>query len=322
LSRGPGSLQQIIFDRVSAAGTICLNRLLWDVALERRAARPSVTDSFNSGFRRSVRRLVEEGHIRPERRRLTDIDDLIECYPYKSRDADVKSVRFQLLPVAKAYLGWRQVRKYSPADNERYLYRDLSEDVRAEAEARWRNVEPVLFAALTSGGDHVREAVFDVLVRGQQLFGRRPMLHRAPLTVLLDQVIALASDSLPAEAVADLRHLAAIFPAPVLARLKLKSDLYEIAQLGRDHSQHIKDDFIQYAMRTMPDVMRSMPGFKPARFERVAKLSLPFKEEVSPLVHKLLRRDALAPFEFLSLRQGSRRPQTDTQIVVGAGMPS
>ena len=311
MSRGPGNLQQIILDRVQASrGGVSLNRLLWDVAAERGGAAPSITDSFDSGFRRAVRRLAAGNHLRKEKRRLTGFDELIELYPHKSGDSAVRNLRLQLLPVARAYLAERHARKFSPADNERHLYRDLPDDARARAEASWLNLEPALYAALADASASAREAVFDLLVRGQQLFRRRPVRHRVAFIALLGQAIAVAADRLPAAAIAELQAIAAAFPARILARLKLKSDLYEIAQLGRDRSQHVKDDFIDYAMRAAPAVMRSLPGFKAAWSERVGKLRMPHKDQHSPLIHKLLQRDAMAPFEFLSIGRDGDEPAT------------
>jgi hypothetical protein len=320
LSRGIGSLQQAILERVKAAEALSLNVLCWDLATERGGATPSVTDSFHSGFRRAVRRLVEENYIQTERHRLTALDDLISYYPFKTRDAAVKTVRLQLLPVVKAYLAWHKPRKFSPADNERHFFGALPDDVRADAAACWRKIEPAIFRALPPSCDPSQEAIFDLIVRGQQLFLHRPVRHRAPFTALLEQALAVAADRLPAPAAAELRTLGSIFPGPVLDRLKLKSDLYEIAHLGRDHSQQIKDDFIEYAMREAPKAMRSMRGFRPKRSEgrSIVKFQ-PIRDEPSPLVHKLLLRDALAHFEFLTLRQGGDQPQAEPQIAAGAG---
>lgn len=238
-------------------------------------------------------------------RRLTTIDELIAFYPYKSRDVQVKEIRLQLLPVAKAYLAWRQVRKYSPADNERHVYRGLAEDRRAGAEAHWQALEPFLFEALAVPHPAVRDIVFDLMVRGRQLFLHQPVRHAAPLTLLVDRVIAATGERLPATAMSELRALAALFPPPDLARLKLKSDLYEIAQLGRAHGQHVKDEFIAYLLREAPDIMRAMPGFRAAGSERFGKRRVPTRDEASPLIHKLLRRDAGALFVFLTLRRDS-----------------
>ncbi len=303
MSRGVGKLQQRILERIEATGTVSLNRLCWDLAGEQGSAAPSITDAFHSGFRRSVRRLAEDGYIAPARRRLTDIDELVAFYPYKSRNAEVKAMRLQLLPVAKAYLSDRQVRKYTPAQNETYFYRDLADDIRTGAEARWRSVEGVLFEALPAPDPRVRDAIFDLLVRGRQLFLHQPMGHRAPVSFLLGRALAAGGDRLPAVAVAKLQALSSLFPTRDLARLRFKSDLYEIAHLGRDHSPHVKDQFIEYAMREAPAAMRSLPGFKAARSEGPAKFRRPIRDEASPLVHKLVQRDALAPFTFLSVNQ-------------------
>lgn len=151
----------------------------------------------------------------------------------------------------------------------------------------------------------MRDAIFDVLVRGRQLFSPQPMRHAAPLTRLLDAALAVAADRLPAAATDALRALGSLFPARDLARLRLKSDLYEIAHLGRQYHPHLKEEFVKCLMREAPALMRSLPGFKPARLERVGKLSVPIKEEISPLVNKLIQRDALARFECLSARTAS-----------------
>ena len=306
MSRGIGSFQRCILERIEAAGTVSLNRLCWDLAGEKGSAAPSITDAFHSGFRRSVRRMAEDGYIAATRRRLTDVDELIAFYPYKSRNGAVKTMRLQLLPVAKAYLSYRQVRKYTPAQNEAYFYRDLPDDIRTGAEARWQNLEGILFEALSVPDHRVRDAIFDLLVRGRQLFLRRPMRHGAPIGFLLGRVLDAAGRHLRAEAAAELQGLSSLFPARDLARLKLKSDLYEIAQLGRAYHPHVKEEFIKYLMQEAPAVMRSMPGFKPARSKGVGELRLlPIRDEPSPLVHKLVQRDALAPFAFLSVRQAN-----------------
>lgn len=67
----------------------------------------------------------------------------------------------------------------------------------------------------------------------------------------------------------------------------------------------IKDDFIQYAMRTAPKIIRATPGFRPKHSERRGNvmLGIPIRDEPSPLIHKLLLWDAPSPFTFLSLPQ-------------------
>jgi len=221
-------------------------------------------------------------------------------------------MRIALLPVAKIYLAYHQSRKFSPADNERHFYRDLPEETRSEAAARWRGIEGSLFEALAIADPQIREALLYLLVRGKQIFLRRPVRHTAPFTAIVDQALAATADRLPVQTVTELRMLRSVFPAPVLARLKLQTDLYEIAQLGRRYTPHIKEPFIEYLMREAPAVMRAMPGYKPARSQGTGKVKfLPLRDEPSSFIHKLVQRDALARFEFLSVRQPSDQLAAD-----------
>jgi hypothetical protein len=223
-------------------------------------------------------------------------------------------MRAQLLPVAKVYLAWRQARKFTRAQTEMHFYAGLTDDARAEAERRWLELEGLLFAAMASAEIPLRDALFDVVARGRQLFRRRAVGHGAPLLRLIDRAVAASGDT-PPSVLADLTSLASsVSPITQLQRRWFKVDLYEIAQLGRDFSPHVKDQFIEYAMQEAPAVMRGLPGFKAAWSERVGKLAIPHKDEQSPLIHKLLQRDALAPFEFLSLQQDSDQQPADPRI--------
>jgi hypothetical protein len=295
-------MQQMILDRIEAAGEASLNRLCWDLAAAEGPATPSITPAFHSSFHRAVRSLIRQHFIRARKVVPTNIDALIDVYPYRTRDAAVKEMRHRLLPVAKAYLAWRQARKYSPADNERHAYRQLGEDVRTDAARRWERLEPSLFATIAVPDERIREAALGVLVRGRQLFVRAPVRHRAAFTALAESLLAAAGEHLPGAAAAELRGLLALFPAPLLAQLKLKTDLYEVAQLGRQFHQHVKNDFIEYLMREAPDVMRAMPGFRASGSERTRPIRLPHRDEPSPLVQRLVRRDVGKPFIFLSFR--------------------
>jgi hypothetical protein len=314
MSRGPGRFQRRIIDSVSEARTVCLSRLRWDLAGEAAPPSSSISEAFNSGYHRAVRRLVEDGYIETRKRYVTDIDELIKLYPYKTRRAEIRAMRAQLLPVVKAYLAFRQARKFTRAQTEKHFYESLPDEARAEAERRWLELEGPLFAAMASGGDALRDAVFDVIARGRQLFRRRAVGHGAPLLRLIDRAVA-AGATTPPPVLADLATLASsVFPTAQLQRRWFKVDLYEIAHLGRNFSQHVKDQFIEYAMREAPAVMRALPGFRAAWSQKVGKLAIPHKDEHSPLIHKLLQRDALAPFEFLSLRQDSGQQPADPRI--------
>ena len=311
MSRGLGKLQQSILDRIDPAGTTSLNQLEWILTAEQDGPSASITAAGDVNFRRAVRRLVEEGYLRMAKQRLTDLDDVIAFYPYKTRDAEVKAMRLQMLPVVKSYLAFRQARKFSPAQNEIHFYQGLSDETRADAERRWQAIEPGLFDAMCCVDAGRREAILDLLVRGRHIFLRKPTRHLVALTRLLERALAATGDFPPIRAMEDLSALASsLFPRRELARLRLKSDLYEIAHLGRDHTQTVKDQFIEYAMRESPQIMRSMRGFKPARSQKAGKvkLLLPIRDEPSPLIHKLVQRDALAPFQFLSVRRSTPTP--------------
>jgi hypothetical protein len=227
--------------------------------------------------------------------------------PRRRREVDA----LQLLPVVKAYCAGRPG-KFSRAQNEAHIYEALSDETRAVAARSWQGLEADLFVAMSGAPDRrMRDAIFDLLVRGRELFINQPVRHRTSLTRLLDRALA-AADGAPVPALRDLGSLAAsLFPAPDLARLRFKSGVYGVAHLGRDHHPTIKEEFIKYLMQEAPAVMRSLPGFKAARSERVGNLKVPIREETSPLVHKLVMRDALAPFEFLSVRQNNDQPAAE-----------
>ncbi len=306
MSRGPGKVQRLILGDLSISDPTEINELCWRFGLkEGKVVRGELGKSFYAGFRRAVDQLVATGHVRRTEERLTNLEQLVKFYPFRTRSVPVKLLRERLLPILKNHLEETKALKFTAAEDEHYLLRQLPAETQKKARLAWEKLELRLIALLAHVRDERKYEILGLLARGRQLFiPPEGISHRRSLGSLITRVFDRSSltgseQAIQAEASAFYERF---FPRVTVARNRFKSQLYCVVDLRRQSgTPKLTEDFEHILLERDRKFIEGLPGHRPGG-ELNVRAFLPRQEvKFSPMLDKLILRDALAPFDFLLL---------------------
>ena len=296
MSRGPGRVQQSILTALaSQAGDACLNQLCWQLASPQGLALPP---GFYKSFRRAVDHLADAGRVTRSRRRLRDLEEVVQIYPSKARSSDIKQLRERLLPVVKSYLEESGDRKFGAAEVELYLLRKHPPS--AETLALWETIEGRLLAhGVQASEEAERRALIAVLSKGRSLFVQRSRDVSGSFGAAIKDFLSTSLATRSSDLATDLKNFYnACFDRKELQRAMLKDRLYAVVDFTSNRTEALNDEFKRQLLQREPDYVRSLPGH--AQQEARGSTSLG-RVTFSKLLNSLLKRDVLSEFVFLSL---------------------
>jgi hypothetical protein len=250
---------------------------------------------FYGSFRRA---LDSDQVVSVSKRRLQGLDELEKYYPFKTRDALVKSTREALLPVLCKHLSDTKERQFSLSDNEEYLLGLLSQEVRRHLKTSWQKIETEVIRAMYRHvrNSDCRDRLLDLLARGRELFSPGSGIsHGRAFGNLLVEAVEVAGPLTVLVAARDL-YVGAL-PKEARRRTVLKSQLFAVMDFGAQGASGMKDETKQVLLKAAPQIVKGLPGHVDGSGQGWDHRLTHF----SPVLDRLIGRDVLAPFEFVSL---------------------
>jgi len=325
VSKGFGRLQAEIMDAVRRAGQVSANRLAWEVAeklghIQRSSVNhplPSggLRASFYTSFRRSITLLIgDRKTIKALPRKLQSMDQVVDLYPFMTRDLRIKELRHRLLPHAREYLR-TQTSKYNLEENELYLEQRAPEADRASWRTGWLTLEARLCVALANVPSSGLEPWIAILARGREVFVRNwsrytpnttsRFRYDGALGELLTAVMAnpgghpRSDAALPGDL---LTFYQQCFPDSAVRHVALKSQLHGIWENPALGASRLAVTFKNYLLSVESALVSSLPGHVAGSGEhRLFSRGFPRKPTFDGLLDQLFARDLYRAFEFLSI---------------------
>lgn len=296
MSRGLGALQKVILDELQT-GERQFNQLCWTTAARVDAADVAgLPRSFYASFQRGVSQLEARGIVSTTQRKLIDLTEVSNYYPYRPRERAILEMRKRLLPQIANYVERRPSKvKFDYADTERRHVKLLTPERLQAARETWNDVEDRTLIRMSSAKHEHRANMCLLVAKGREVFG----LLRGELATTLWSYVNVLHSSFP-----DLRLEETywnLFPRDVLAPLFLKTRLYPAISAGNSGASEVQRDFKEFLFKYDADFLRSLPGhIEPSGRRRGTLAVLYDGRRFSSLLNRLVNRDVFGPFAFVT----------------------
>lgn len=307
---------EILSEVNASANPTSANELMWRLARKsnrvrqtQRASDPlpdgAVENAFYKSFRRALTELIGDKAIRCEKRELQTLDEVVEVYPFRTRDARTHELRRRLLPHVRTHLLKTGDRQFGQGSNEAFHVDQATDTERADWRRRWNRIEDKLCIELATTTE--RETLLGIATRGRELFFRKrrqpysdpssDFHHASSLGALFS---SLEQKGMHPELVME---ASAFFKAwlPPLRRqhLELKSQLYSIWDAGMHQHPSLKLHCKQMLRDADPALVQTLPKYAPPSKD-APNSWVRHEERFDPVLDQLLARDVFGEFEFLS----------------------
>ncbi len=315
MSRGPGSFQRDILDRIHRQQPTTLETLRWQLADEE-GGHGNLPKSRAFALERAVANLAKRGLLNVEKRALATVQEWLSHYPGKTHRRAVRQLRVDLLPVLAEWVRSDEGPGplFSADENERFFARaeggSLSARIRFGKKdrgllfaSRWRQVEPHLRALLAQSDS---DDLFYLIARGKYLFTRAPVETRFSFGQLVDR--CAAKQLIPKALLADLNTLRLEFiPPETVGALELKSVIYRFVTSVIHRHPDLKPEALEALYKARSDYLKTVPGFRPPidQKRRRGILLDPMRSglgyENGSILARLIDQTTFQKFHFLSL---------------------
>jgi hypothetical protein len=311
-------LQRAVLEAVRESNReVCFNELCWRIAerTSRVAAAPSlgplkagaVANGFYQAFTRAVFVLARK-EIHVTKRKFGGLVEFCRLYPYRSLKLEVRGLREVILRSVLRYLQETDESQFTAAETEAHFIERLPDDVLHDADLRWREIRmPMLAAAVREGETTCGNLLFELAIKGDELFKRAGLRHPHSLSSLLRSCEKMRPALDPLVRLRSL--LDNVFPRPLRGHANLKRRLYAVADFSQSMNRpRLKIDFERWMLtdEEARSFLEQLPGHQNASprtrpdLHTFHSLTPERNPVLSPLLAQLLGRDALAPAKFLS----------------------
>lgn len=304
MSRGHGAVQQQILRQLRSGRVVPVNELQWLIA----GHATDISDAVANSFGRALRKLEGDDEVKIESRQLESFDEVVAVLPFRSRSLDVMRLRRRLLPHLSSFSSQRG--GYGGADNERYVLehtnelRWRNEEHWNEIERDWKSIEDGLYGLLPSKRAPHR-LIVDIITRGKELFSfATGVAHPAPLGPMLKELMAAYSTKKPPAVVRRaFEFYQRLVPRADRVAARVFSKLLEIVNIARHGADTIREEAAEYLLEVAPKIVRALPGHKDGTKPFGPSSFFSSKTTFSPLLDKLLTKEALQEFRFVSAKR-------------------
>lgn len=316
MSRGPRKIQKTILQALQTANApIQRNKLLWALAKQsnrividdllcENIRTGGIEDSYIKSYQRALKGLSDSGQITIKKRKLRDIDEFIEYYPYKTAALEIFLLRTNLLPLIKTYLEgpWSRV-PYSVGDNELYILEKTKNEFpdRLKRHAlHWRKIEKKIFLQLPGGKMTIRNLWVSLVMKGRQLFLDSRAKYGMAFHVIIEKIENSQEKLCPAELelLEEIQKFKRkVFKPEVMKHSRLKSKLHVVAYFGEGSRPTLTDEIKEHFLSEKPELVENLPDYhQPPSIGRHH-----FPPSFDPILDKLIDRHVFSKFEFLSV---------------------
>ena len=321
MSRGPGKIQKSILDTLQEQdGPILRNKLQWKLAFQndnvvktrehcKEILEGYIEDPYIKSFQRALKGLRENGKISVQERKLRDIDDFIDHFPFKTVYLDILMLRKELLPLVKSFINSPyRGSQYTKGDNELYVLEQIKKEspskFRRYATA-WKKIENRILDLLVRQNPHEKKRWTSLLIKGRQLFLDTRAQYRMAFHFIIEKIEKYQEPMSETEMklLVDIKqYTRKVFRPEVMQYSKLKSQLHLVAYFSERTKIGLKEDIKMYFLAERPEIVENLPEHHQAKnHEMFGKFPLSFSPSFSPILDKLIDRYAFSKFEFLEL---------------------
>lgn len=307
MSRGIGKLQNQILENIPKNSPIEENKLLWILAnYNKRIIKKKINDEFSEGFiensfyksfKRSIGGL-EDKHIFRMAKKINDINELFELYPYKTKKYELLQLRKKILPSLLEYITKEGYQQFSVSNTEHHLLDEFERSKPKKfkkAKKEWRRLESKIIILLCNR-DVNRRDLLSILIKGRAYFFDNSASYEKPLFSLIhgwQKKIENNTETEEDKLFSDiLTFYKKYFDQEQFKYNRMKSKIYSAVQLGSG----LKDERVKsYLWETNEKFISSLPGHKdpPPKYLR-------FPREYSNYLDKLIDTHIFTPYNFIS----------------------
>lgn len=307
MSRGPGRLQTDVLDYLQTnTHDISLEGLRWTLwERKTKSATENITSAWNTSVSRAVKGLVISGKIRIELRRLESFAEATAHYPHKTLLAETRRLRLALLPILLGGIEDEElVAEYGPAANEKFFLETISPEQWRSLKESWLRLEPRLIDLLPTKKRGDRNTLFMLIAKAKAIFEPRNLSCRHSFAEYLAG--CAKGQLLPEPLAREVKGFSDdLVPPPNAGHLKLKGFVHFFAYVPRHRGCTLKEATVDYLDQKCPEVVRSLPGYKPAPEVRQDRLGYVIfgrrRETHSPRLYALFDQTVFQKFHFLTL---------------------
>lgn len=276
MSSGPGILQRKILEHLKINNCIFYNQLLWEIAFERKEIEGEpplsshiekgiIKKSFKENFRRSIQTLKEKEIINIEKRKLSDINEAFEYFPYHTERLEILQLRKALLPVVKEYIENEKPQKFGDSKIEEEIIAHIKKKPAYLAlKTEWNKIEKEIIAILDPETP-LHDTWIQILIRGRYLFASDSVSFNASFIRLYRLLKKNIDDTMnrESEILAHIRTLIQnAFDNNMWKIGKAKSVYYDFANMKQFSKDSLKDNIKKYLLDKSADIVTSLPGHK------------------------------------------------------------
>ncbi|HUN54439.1 MAG TPA: hypothetical protein VMU29_04720 [Smithella sp.] len=318
MSSGPGILQRKILEHLKSTDRIFYNQLLWKIAFERNEIKEEpplsphiekgiIKKSFKENFRRSIQNLKEKEIINIEKRKLTDIDEAFEYFPYHTERLEIHQLRKALLPVVKEYIENEKPQKFGDAKIEEEIIAHIEKTPACHAlKTAWNKIEKKIIAILDPEAP-LHDTWIQILIRGRYLFASDSIPYRASFVRLYRFLNKNINNTMDRENEA-LTYIRALITKAFDNNMwkigKAKSVYYDFANMKQFSKDSLKDNIREYLLDKSGDIVTSLPGYKNHNQSSDHELSWHFHDPIqySDYMDQIITRQILKNQKIIVLK--------------------
>ena len=319
MSRGPGKIQKSILEALQEQDkSILRNKLQWKLSRKNGSvvitdelcggvSKGYIEDSYVKAFQRSLKRLHETGKIIVRKRKLRNIDEFIEHYPFKTSSLEIFQLRCKLFPHVKSYLeGPYSDAPFTLRHNELYVLKKIKTEHPEQTRrysVQWKKIEKKIIQRLPNGKHKIRNLWVKLVVKGQQLFLDDRVRYRLAFHTIIKRIEDAKEKLGPyeSELFAEIQKFKRrVFNLQVMMHSRLKSQLYLIAYFNERTTPSLKQEIKEHFLDKEPGIVTALPDHHQP--ERKGGFGVPrFEPSFSPILDNLIDRYVFSSFEFLSI---------------------
>lgn len=321
MSSGPGTLQNQILSLLPKNHTFVFkNLILWDLAFQRseiininkiteELTLGIIKKSFQENFRRAVNSLIENGKIIAEKRKMTDVSEAFQNFPYLTPNLEINMLRKKLLPSVLEYIqGPRFKPKFGKGKIEEEIAKKLRKEEKHQLLEKWFIIERKIAIVLSECEDNRFEMWLNCVARGRNIFtnsGPKSSLSMTSIISKLKKERGLYQNELVT--LADIENIMNNHFANAEWDIgECKKIYYAISDMSKGSKGKIDDELKRYLHDKHQDFIESLPEHKSPKKHQIkikgkTKWMRYGQHHYGPLLDKILTKQILRQFIFLKL---------------------
>lgn len=315
MSVGPGKLQSAILTALRKTPKQ-FNILLWEIAenLGKINKVPNnivglengqISKSFYNNFLRAIKSLKGKKLILVKEMKISNLDDLIKYYPFKTRELEIRYLREKFLPLIVNFIKTQNSFPFSAPQVEENTIAQLrmNSSNYSQLVSEWVEIQEEIKIYFLSSKMFSIE-ITDLLYKGMELIlSNNKTIVNDTLGNLINVV---QSNSLINEPISNKLYLfyEKYFVKGSLDRNMFKNIMYSVVSISKSQgSSNVTANFKKFLYENEPDLISSLPGhITPKELVKDRWYQIGEQEIIySSLIDRIIERHLFTDFIFLEI---------------------